>query len=213
MERQEFMRIIAVLKSNYTNFGVVTDEQYEFWYRTFKDEKYQVVMAAVQKLISTSISTPTIAHIKREMVDILNPKLPDASDAWGEVTRAIRYYGIYRETEALESLSDGVRGIVKAMGYKSLCMSENQMADRAHFMKMYEQGTVRTQKELMLSDGLKGQIAALAESFGKVEIKSIEPPKEVIPDSYEDDCGADDESEEERFKREYKDEYGEDFEE
>ena len=65
----------------------------------------------------------------------------------------------------MDSLDKTTKAAVKAMGFKTLCMSQNVMADRAHFQKIYERlekeeketralpqalidGIARTQKEL-----------------------------------------------------------------
>lgn len=52
--------------------------------------------------------------------------------------RAIRRFGSYEEAAALESLPPLTRETVKRLGYRSLCLSENQIADRANFRDLYE---------------------------------------------------------------------------
>lgn len=53
--------------------------------------------------------------------------------------KAIRHFGSYREEEALESMSDLTRNVVRRLGFRNLCMSGNVTADRANFRAIYEQ--------------------------------------------------------------------------
>jgi len=58
--------------------------------------------------------------------------------ACGLVTKAIRQYGYYRQAEAMQSLPADVSAVVSSMGWQTLCASENEMTDRAHFIKAYD---------------------------------------------------------------------------
>lgn len=157
MDKKQFMYLIAALKSNYRNFGVDSKEQLEFWYDMLKDLDYALAETAVKKLISESAFPPTIADIRKSASET-KEELPTASDAWGEVIKAIRDYGSYREEDAMNSLSDITRMVVKSIGFRELCYSENQMADRAHFMKMYTAMTDRIAKERVLPEDVRQRV-------------------------------------------------------
>jgi hypothetical protein len=73
-------------------------------------------------------------------------------------------YGIYRPQEALDSMAADVAAVVKAMGWEEICLSDRPDVVRGQFLKMYESKTAATQKERLLPDSLKAQIAALADS-------------------------------------------------
>jgi len=150
MNKREFMIIIAALKSNYRNFGVESKEQMEFWYSMLKDIEYPVLEIAIKKLVSELVYPPTIADIRNAVAETTEIPALDAAGAWGEVRDAIRYYGSYRKEDALESLSPLTRQVVQGMGWQELCYSENQMADRAHFIRMYETLVDRERKERVI---------------------------------------------------------------
>lgn len=154
MDKTKFINLIKGVKSVYPNFGVKSPEQVEFWYTMLKDIPYETLSVAVKKHISQNKWPPTIADL-REQASETREELPSASDAWGEVQRAIRHYGSYREQEALESLPPIIRRTVKGLNYKSLCLSENEMADRAHFFKTYNAMAEREKKDSMLSTDVK----------------------------------------------------------
>lgn len=170
MDKKQFAMVIAALKSNYRNFGVETKEQMAFWYDMLKDIDYPVLELAVKKLISEMVYPPTIADIRRAVVETKEISPLDAASAWGEVKDAIRYFGSYRKEDALKSLSPITSKVVQSMGWQELCLSENQMADRAHFIRLYENAVDRQKKEKVVPLPVKKQIEDL---ISQIEIKQI----------------------------------------
>lgn len=81
------------------------------------------------------IKTPS--EIREKCAEYTVPHLKDQGEAWGEVQKAISQYGYYRQEEALESLTPIVREAVKRLGFREICLDENQDAVRAHFFKIY----------------------------------------------------------------------------
>ena len=81
------------------------------------------------------------------------------SDGWEEVLRAISKYGMYSETEALQSMSELTRKAVKRLGFKSICISENIMADRANFRMIFEQLSDRESTAQQLPADLQNLIS------------------------------------------------------
>ena len=154
MIKEEFLYLIAALKSNYRNFGVESKEQMKFWFEMLKDLDYVLAETAVKKLISTSTYSPTIADIRKAASET-KQELPDAAEAWGEVTKAIQKYGSYRQDDAMNSMSETTRKVVNSIGWRELCYSENQMADRAHFIKLYNTAIDRIEKDRVLPPDVK----------------------------------------------------------
>lgn len=80
---------------------------------------------------------PSAGEIRGEAVR-LHAKasgVPSASDAWGEVVAQMRLTGSYRRPTFTHPL---VEKIVERFGWRTLCQSDNTIADRAHFLKLYE---------------------------------------------------------------------------
>ncbi|WP_331697690.1 replicative helicase loader/inhibitor [Paenibacillus sp. IITD108] len=128
------------------------------WLSMFGDVSYEVGAWAVTKFINESVFPPTVADIRSRITDITVKAVKSPVDAWGEVKLAIRMYGVYNERKALESMSETTRDIVRAIGYTTLCMSENEMADRAHFLKVYEIKVKREREDAALMPGLRKAI-------------------------------------------------------
>ncbi len=80
---------------------------------------------------------PTVAEIRDQWL-ALPGRLqgPSVADAWADVQKQIIRTG----RMGLPVFSDVLTArVVQAMGWRELCLSENQIADRAHFMRLYEQ--------------------------------------------------------------------------
>jgi len=110
--------------------------------------------------MTTKNFPPTIADLRQicfnTVVDI-----KDYGAAWESVMKAIRFYGSYRETEALESLDELTRECVKRLGFKEICLSENVVADRANFRQIYENLEKRKRVDNQVPIAIKDEQAKL----------------------------------------------------
>jgi hypothetical protein len=140
VNKQEFGLFAAALKTYYPREALLPNNQaMELWYKQLSDIPYHIAEMSLNKWVATNKWSPSIADIREMSVTIKNGEKPQWSDGWEEVLKAIRCFGSYRETEALESMSELTRLSVRRLGFKNLCMSENIMADRANFRMIYEQ--------------------------------------------------------------------------
>ncbi len=140
MDINELRTVIAMLTTAYPKFELSSKEAIKLWYMMLQDIDFEIMKSAVIKHIAESEYPPTIASLRKLATQISNPQIQaiTGADAWGEVVKAIRNYGYSAEQKALESMSELTRKIVKRFGFKNLCMSDNTVADRAHFIKAYE---------------------------------------------------------------------------
>lgn len=143
MTRDEVILIMGALQVAYPKFyNNLSPEQVELtvnlWTKMLSDVKAEDVTLAVNKIIATSEWPPTIAEVRKAIFETQNGTIKESGEAWGEVTAAIRRFGHTREKEALESMSEYTRIVVKYINWQTICQSEDLMADRAHFLKIYE---------------------------------------------------------------------------
>ena len=101
------------------------------------DLDYKLCETALMELFATHTYPPQISEIREKCAEYTVPHLKDQGEAWGEVQKAISQYGYYRQEEALESLTPIVREAVRRLGFREICLDENQDAVRAHFFKIY----------------------------------------------------------------------------
>ena len=167
MLKSELIKIITALSEVYPKFEV-NEMKTSIFYDLLKDLEYSVVQAAVRKHMLLSEFPPTIAELRKLATEILNPSLQQtAADAWGEVQKAIRYFGWYRGEEALASMSEGARKISSYIGWQNICEAENLDVLRGQFFKMYGQVELREKTEALLPEKLKNDIKALTDNIGK----------------------------------------------
>jgi hypothetical protein len=162
MTKGEMARLLAVLAAAFPRFEV-DDLKVQVWHEMLGDLDYEIANMAVKKLIMESTFPPAIAEVRKAAADILNPGQLTGAQAWGEVMKAIREHGSYGEAEALASMSPTTAQVVRYMGWRDICMSEEPTGVlRGQFLKMYEQVASREREQRLLPAGLQEQISKLA---------------------------------------------------
>jgi len=155
MNAIEVSKVIGMFEINYKNFKVSNDEAaLELWLRALKDLSYEECEEATLRIIMESDFAPTIATVRRAVRD-MNPQIPTAGDAWGEVEQALIKFDMRQDKKAIDSLSPIAGQVVKNMGWWCLKNSNNQMADRAHFLKMYEEIAKKERQEQLMPPSLQ----------------------------------------------------------
>lgn len=175
MVRSEVAKLLAVLAAVYPRFEV-NELMEQIWFEMLQDVPYQVAQVAVKKLILENPYPPAIADIRKQVTEIIIPaeERIDAVTAWGEVIKAMHYYGYYRQDEALVNMSPLTARVVKCMGWQEICTGEDIDVIRGQFLKMYQQIQTRDKEEALLPESLKSDIARIAAKHG---LKAIEGGK------------------------------------
>lgn len=165
MTDKEFETIALAIKAAYPNSNVLPDKYaMKTWYRALSDLDYHVAENAVWEHISTSVFPPSIAEIREKCTARLSPMVTEWGEAWEEVLQVIRKYGSYREEEAVASLSRLTAIAVRRMGFKNLCQSENPVADRAHFQRIYEGMVKEEKRQTQLPEFVRTERSQMIES-------------------------------------------------
>lgn len=153
MKFDEFKQLVKGMKSIYTVPNFLPDkESVVLWYKLLKDLSYESANISIQKYAMTNKFPPTIADI-REGALISNKEM--WSDAWENVLSAIKRYGTYQEIKALSELDDTTRKVVKCLGWRSLCLTNQLAVERANFRMIYESLSAKKKEERQLSKELK----------------------------------------------------------
>ncbi len=170
MKKTEIVQLLVVINAAFPNMQV-NEVMVDLWHELLGDIDFNLAKAAVKKILLESPYPPTIADIRKQVAEITTPKQIDPAEAWGEVERAIRYYGSYREEEALASMSPAVARVVKYIGWREICLSEEPGVLRGQFLKMYQQLQERERKEALLPPDLKNEIQQISQQRA---IKALE---------------------------------------
>lgn len=165
------MTILKQLAAAYANTEV-TMPTIAVYDRLLADIPPDDLQTVVDQCLAECKFLPTIAEI-RERYHALTRKLgqPSASEAWGEVTQQIRAVGYIGTPTFANPVTAQV---VKMMGWRDLCLGENMVADRAHFMKMYDQVVERGDQVQKLLP----QSVAMAERYIGT---SLQPVAKLLP--------------------------------
>lgn len=159
MTEAEAQKLVTVLVTAFPNTMVrlTTDQQQQtmsVYRRMLGDLDYACANAAVERLLATSRFMPTVAEIRDVVQSLTVGEQIPGGEAWGHVVKAIAAQGAYRVPGTDFVFRDPVTvQVVGALGWVNLCQSENQPADRARFIELYDKLAARDRR-LQLSEGL-----------------------------------------------------------
>ena len=160
INKQEFAIFASALRTYYPKEKLLPNEQaMQLWFNQLQDIPYKVAELTLNKWVATNKWSPSIADIREQATEVTQGAAKDWGEAWQDVLRAIRLYGSYEEDKALNSLDETTRRVVKNMGYRNLCFSEEIQVDRANFRMIYERQIERDKQDAQLPPRLKAIIA------------------------------------------------------
>lgn len=138
LTKEQFAVLVKAMKAVYVSDNFIPDKAaFEIWFTLLQDIQYQNLNIAIKTYMATKTFPPTIADLRQICFNTVTD-IKDYGSAWESVMKAIKFYGSYRETEALDSLDELTRECVKRLGFREICLSENIVADRANFRQIYE---------------------------------------------------------------------------
>lgn len=159
MTKQEFGMFVMALKTYYPRETLLPNEQaIELWYHQLGDLSYDLAEVALNKWVSTNKWSPSIADIRETATGIQTGMTPNWGEGWEQVQKAIRNYGYYNQMQALESMDELTRQTVQQMGFRNICLSENEAADRANFRMIYERLAERKKQDAQIPERLRNLI-------------------------------------------------------
>ena len=149
MTEREGLQLFAVLAAAYPK-EPMTDAQVSLYTQMLASYDGAQVRHAMLLHIQTNPWFPRLSDLIGRLThrDQLDP-----DEAWAEVLHTVQTVGYYRVPAwSHPALADAVQ----ALGWQTLCQSENPEADRAHFMKFYAVAVTRQREQT-----LGAQLAAL----------------------------------------------------
>jgi hypothetical protein len=122
-----------------------------------------ILVEVIKLHLATNKFFPSVAELREEYAKIIEraSRTPTPIEAWGEVVRQMERTGSYRRPTFSNPL---IEKVVNYMGWETLCLSENPVADRAHFMKAYETVLNREREDLVMLPETRETIKALGEA-------------------------------------------------
>lgn len=159
-DETDILRVLAVLSTAFPNFKMAENTP-EIYFQLLSDIPTDLLKAAVLQCCGEAgrAFAPSIGEIRGAVADIRRAVsgVPSSYQAWQEVMRQMVIVGSYRQPEFSHQL---IAATVRTLGWRNLCLSENQVADRARFIQAYEQLEKRAEQDLMMLPQVRGYIEA-----------------------------------------------------
>lgn len=153
MTDTEVRKIVAVLMGAFPG-ARITQETTAVYERMIRDLEYPLANAAVERLLATCKFMPTVAEIRETALALAVGEQKPGGEAWGKVLALVARYGSYREPGKDFEIADPVlRKSIASLGWREICLSENQAADRARFIELYDKLAVQERRK-QASDSL-----------------------------------------------------------
>ena len=170
MTADDVTKLFDVFIAEYEKFEFSKDKVI-LWATMLADVPYDVVKVAAMTLIAKSPYPPKLADITAKIADVTTPKSEKitGAEAWGEVQRAIRKFGRYKEKETLDCLSPLTRKVTEMFGLNDLLNADTDVigVTKGQFIKMFDayKGRIKEDKAV-IPFAMQDTIRQLSERFG-----------------------------------------------
>ncbi len=134
MTKSETIELLAAFTASFP-YVKLQDNAVDVFARCLADVPAEIGRAAALKLVCDLQYFPTISQIREAALSLMpGGEVPSVGEAWSEVVEQMKDIGSYGEPRfSHRAISEAVR----AMDWKLLCLSENPIAERAHFFQIY----------------------------------------------------------------------------
>jgi hypothetical protein len=130
------LRVLKILGDVFPSFKL-SSSAIEVYVRLLADIPGLVLEQSALDHISRSTFFPSIAELRTAAFSIIEAAhpIPTEYEAWSEVRSEIQRVGYGNPPQFDNPLTAQV---VEQLGWRYLCLSENPVADRAHFVQAYQ---------------------------------------------------------------------------
>jgi hypothetical protein len=165
--------ITAIWRLMTTNYSYITKPQagesvrdceerlarlLDIWGQLLADIPVEVLHAASLQHISESDFFPTPHNFRDAAARIMCPRRQGAVEAWGEVVRAFSTY----HNSTPEFTDPITTAVVNHLGWRNLCMSEMQAADRKNFVECWTTIANREKQDATMLPQVRDMILEIA---------------------------------------------------
>jgi hypothetical protein len=175
MQRSEAAKLVATLSAAYRD-APISEETSQVYERMLLDLDFEAGKAAVQRLICMSKWLPTVAEIRAAAADIDRGPVRRGGEAFGDVLAEIRRTGSYGAPSFADPL---VAECVSLMGWRTLCLGDNEAADRARFIELYDGLAARGRADVVAGRPLPAPRGGLA--LPSMVGRLLPPPASAAP--------------------------------
>lgn len=164
MEKQECAVLVGMIASAYPSWKP-TQETVAVYVELLVDLEVKEAQKALRSLLMASEFPPSVATIRKKVLEDRNELPLTKSDAWQLVMAEVRNKGIYERPTFTDQI---VSQVVQSIGYREICQSTNTDTIRAQFFRLYEEQAQKHLEEKLSSISFQTQI----EGFSAKEIEA-----------------------------------------
>lgn len=146
MDKRETAQVLAMLASAYPHIKI-TKETAEMYHDVLHDLEMGQCVFASRSIVRCSQFFPSASEIRRTVLMELNLLSPLPIEAWGEVVGVASSQGLTKYHEWSHATIDEA---VKAIGWREICVAENQGVLRAHFLKLYDSLAQKNDRKILV---------------------------------------------------------------
>jgi hypothetical protein len=175
----EFLQVWSILNLSYPNFCRDTNAAnlqatLQLYYQLLRDVPIEQLRQAVLRHVSSCKWFPTVAELRTAATALQQIPMQSAVEAWGEVMACMAksaYYCFEDHVREPHFANPITERLVQSLGWRTLCLSENGIADRARFLDAYDQLAARDQHERALPPQLQAGAQAVQQLVGGVALR------------------------------------------
>jgi hypothetical protein len=157
MQRSEAAKLVAMISAAWRD-AAISDATAEIYETMLADLSFETAQQAVARLIATNKWLPTIAEIRATAADIEHGPARKGGEAYGDVLAEIRRTGAY----GVPTFKDPVVAeCVRLMTWRGLCLGDNEAADRARFIELYDGLQTRVRADVVAGRALPAPVQGL----------------------------------------------------
>lgn len=183
MTTTDISKLLAVIMHTWPNHRVDDPNvAIAAWQMVLGDVPYEAASKALTIYMRDGHEFAPNAGLLYQIIIDMTDALPSSADAWDEVQSRIRQTYPGHESPKWDAPLP-VRQAARAMGgIHTLRMSETPMADRAHFIKFYEQYRQRAIREVDIAALIEHGAKALEPGFGNRLLRFTNDREEAVGD-------------------------------
>ena len=170
-------------------------QKMEVYWDALNDLPFEIAMTAARKVIATLENPflPMPAVFRNAALEVTGKETLPWPDAYDQVLRAVRNFGVHRAEEAINSLTPINRAAMRALGgFEAFCVNEENDTNRAQFRMAYEALAKREMMDAKTPQKLKDLMAGM----GNLPLKLTEPFKQEDLSKLDKQRDEEDDSEE-----------------
>lgn len=196
MTQDEFKKFYKYITAATTSTNPSPEKTQVYW-DILNDLDFQVAMVGAKRVIATLENPflPMPAVFRKASLEVTGKETLPWPDAYDQVLKAVRNFGVHRAEEAIKSLTPINQAAMRALGgFQAFCINEENDTNRAQFRMAYEalerremQDAKTPQKLKDLMAGMGGPpILKLAEPFSQKAISALDYLEENKTDEIDD---------------------------